>query len=218
MIMGSGGFARETYLVYVQMSDKDKVSYPEMIGFLDDDKTKVGSRVKGTDFDIFGRLEDLDYMLRKLGVEYILPSVGSPRLKEEFTERLLKLNYKLPEDPLLHRSAVVGWSTTIGAGSIVCSHSSITCDINIGRQVNINLNCTIGHDAIIGDFCNLSPDVNVSGYVVMGKSIDVGTGAVILPKVTIGDGAIIGAGAVVNKDIPPGETWVGVPARPLARG
>lgn len=37
----------------------------------------------------------------------------------------------------------------------------------------------------------------------------------ILPGVTIGEGAIIGAGAVVTKDVPAGETYAGVPARDI---
>lgn len=49
----------------------------------------------------------------------------------------------------------------------------------------------------------------------IGEGAYVGAGAIILPGVTIGTGAKIGAGAVVTKDVPPGETWVGVPAQPL---
>ena len=39
-------------------------------------------------------------------------------------------------------------------------------------------------------------------------------GSVILPDVTIGERAIVGAGAVVTKNVPPGEKWYGVPAMP----
>jgi maltose O-acetyltransferase len=43
----------------------------------------------------------------------------------------------------------------------------------------------------------------------------IGTGAVILQGLTIGRGATVGAGAVVTRDVAPGSTVVGVPARPL---
>ena len=45
----------------------------------------------------------------------------------------------------------------------------------------------------------------------------IGTGAVLLPGVTIGEGAMVGAGAVVTKDVPDYATVVGMPARPVAR-
>ena len=48
------------------------------------------------------------------------------------------------------------------------------------------------------------------------RGASIGAGAVILPGLTIGEGAMIGAGAVVTRNVPPGETWVGNPARPLA--
>jgi len=45
---------------------------------------------------------------------------------------------------------------------------------------------------------------------------EIGSGAIILPGVTIGKGAKVGAGAVVTKNVPAGETVVGVPAVPIS--
>ena len=53
--------------------------------------------------------------------------------------------------------------------------------------------------------------------VIIGANVWIGCHVVILPGVTIGDHAIIGAGAVVTKNVPVGETWVGVPARKMGK-
>lgn len=50
---------------------------------------------------------------------------------------------------------------------------------------------------------------------VVGKNAKIGAAVTILCGIHIGDNAVIGAGSVVTKDVPPGETWAGVPARPI---
>jgi len=49
--------------------------------------------------------------------------------------------------------------------------------------------------------------------IIIGNGCYIGSGAIILGKVTIGDYAVIGAGAVVTKDVPPRTFYAGVPAR-----
>jgi serine O-acetyltransferase len=75
-------------------------------------------------------------------------------------------------------------------------------------------------DARIGPDCLILSCVTIGtgpirGVPVLGVHVDVGTGAKILGGVQIGDRAVIGAGAVVLKDVRPGATVVGVPAREL---
>ena len=88
----------------------------------------------------------------------------------------------------------------------------------------------IGDGCMIGEYASLR-DANhrlgtgralrYSGYdaspIVLGREVWIGRGAIVLPGVTIGDGAVVGANAVVTKDVPAGSVVVGVPARPLAR-
>jgi maltose O-acetyltransferase len=50
--------------------------------------------------------------------------------------------------------------------------------------------------------------------VRIGNDVWIGGGAIILPGVTVGDGAVIGAGSVVTRDVGPGQTVAGNPARP----
>jgi acetyltransferase-like isoleucine patch superfamily enzyme len=60
------------------------------------------------------------------------------------------------------------------------------------------------------------PTVNISGGVVIGEGVLLGTGAQVLQYVSVGPGATVGAGAVVTKNVEPGTTVVGIPAKPLA--
>lgn len=89
----------------------------------------------------------------------------------------------------------------------------MTVDITIGNCNIINLYCTVGHDVVIDDFVTVNPSVNLSGSVHMCSGSNIGAGSKAIQRCTIGRNAIIGAGAVVNKDIPDGCTAVGVPAK-----
>ena len=88
-------------------------------------------------------------------------------------------------------------------------------DVTIGSHVIINLDCTVGHDAVINDFVTLYPSVNVSGSTVLGECVEIGTGCQIIQGIAIGEGTIVGAGAVVVKELPRECTAVGSPAKPI---
>ncbi len=103
--------------------------------------------------------------------------------------------------------------------------------IRIGHKVFINQCCTIydtgGVD--IGDLVMIGPNVNIitAGHplepsqrrayieakpIVIQRNVWIATGATILGGVTIGENAVVGAGAVVTKDVPPHTFVAGVPA------
>jgi acetyltransferase-like isoleucine patch superfamily enzyme len=105
-------------------------------------------------------------------------------------------------------------------GTIVCGGCRLTTNIQLGRHVHINLDCTIGHDVNIGDYTTIAPGVHISGFINIGKRVYIGTGAVFVngtesSPLVVGDDSIIGAGACITKEVPPGITVAGVPARPL---
>lgn len=93
----------------------------------------------------------------------------------------------------------------------------------IGRRFFIDhgMGVVIGETAEIGDDCTLYHGVTLGGtswskgkrHPTLGKGVVVGAGAKILGPITVGDGAKIGSNAVVVKEVPPGATAIGVPAR-----
>lgn len=67
------------------------------------------------------------------------------------------------------------------------------------------------------DVKNISEAWDNKGDIVIGSDVWIGYEAVILSGVTIGDGAVVGARAVVTKDVPPYTVVGGVPARPIKK-
>ena len=116
-----------------------------------------------------------------------------------------------------HPATVVSEDVRVGAGSMLCAGAIVNTGTSIGCGVILNTGCTVDHHSAIGDFVHIAPGVHMGGEVTVGARAFVGIGAVILPGITIGEGSIVGAGAVVTRDIAPGVTVVGCPAKPVSR-
>jgi acetyltransferase-like isoleucine patch superfamily enzyme len=83
----------------------------------------------------------------------------------------------------------------------------------IGERVWLGSYVVITHDVQVGDDTEIMHGSVIGGYATIGRDVKIGMQAAVKPRVTIGDRARIGMGAVVTKDVPAGETWVGNPAR-----
>ena len=128
-------------------------------------------------------------------------------------ELFLELTEKYPMAHVIHHAAVVEGSAAVGAGTYLAPFVVVMPNAVVGRNVVVCTHASIDHDCVVGDHAYISPGVNLAGGVRVGESVFLGTNATVLPQLEIGAHATIGAGAVVTRNVAPGATVAGVPAR-----
>jgi sugar O-acyltransferase (sialic acid O-acetyltransferase NeuD family) len=131
------------------------------------------------------------------------------------TRRELRDRFRCIAPAVADPSAILSERTLVGHGTVVMPNCVVNANTRIGEDAILNTGCIVEHDCEIGVNAHLSPGVRLAGAVRVGAQVHVGIGAIVLPGIAIGEGAVVGAGAVVHRDVSPGTTVAGVPARPL---
>lgn len=207
VIVGAGGFGREI----VWLIERINAVSPswEIVGFVDDDPniTTVGAH------EVLG---SVDWLSKRDGEPLaVAVAIGSSTVRRGVCRRLLR-NGSLSFPNLIDPTVILSDSVRMGRGSIICASTILTVDIELGDFCIINLDCTVGHDARIDDYVTLYPSVNVSGATRLSECVEMGTGSQTIQMLSVGEETVVGAGAVVIKNLPARCTAVGVPARPVA--
>lgn len=107
----------------------------------------------------------------------------------------------------IHSHTWIGDRVSIGSFCKIQAFTFIPTGVRIGNNVFMGPRVTFTNDK--------HPPSTEWSITIVEDHVSIGAGAVILPGVTLHKGCKIGAGAVVTKDVPEGETWVGNPARKL---
>lgn len=204
-IIGAGGFGREVAWLVERINEIEPTW--NIKGFIDDDESRWGN--KEGDYVVLGGCN----YLKTLGEVYVACAIGAAKVRKNVIEKIKESSIKFAT--LIDPSVLISKKVEVGEGTIICANSTLTVDIKIGKHVIINLDCTIGHDDIIDDFVTIYPSVNVSGNVHLGECSELGTGMQIIQGKTVAKNTIIGAGAVVVKDIEMSGTYVGSPAKKI---
>uniref|UniRef100_E6Q719 Transferase hexapeptide repeat containing protein n=1 Tax=mine drainage metagenome TaxID=410659 RepID=E6Q719_9ZZZZ len=114
---------------------------------------------------------------------------------------------------LRHPTAFIAADAVIGAGSQILAQAAVCASVRVGNQCIINTAASVDHECRLGNGVHVAPGAHLAGLVTVEDFAFIGIGATVLPRIRIGKGSVVGAGAVVTRDVPDGVTVLGVPAR-----
>lgn len=208
-VYGASGFGREVLpLVREQLSGTNA----ELV-FVDDGE--VPAKLNGYPVLCYEA-----FLEKQAGEKKVVFAIANSVIREKLAEKCAKdgiRNFSVKAG-----NAVILDEVSIGEGAVLCHFTQLTSNIRIGKYFHANIYSYVAHDCVIGDYVTFAPSVRCNGNIVIEDHAYIGTGAVLkqgTPEkpLVIGKGAVVGMGAVVTKDVPPGVTVVGNPARLLER-
>ena len=209
LIVGAGGFARETAQAVAAANAAGSQSW-RLLGHLDDDPALHGRLVDGV--PVLGGCD----LVHELPEAQVVLCVGSTRDHTGRTRLARRLD--LPADrwaTVVHPSASVSGTSRLGPGCVLLAQVVLTAAVRVGAHVAMMPHTVLTHDDEVADFATLAAGACLAGGVRVGRGAYVGSGALVREFTTLGAWSLVGMGSVVLRDVPPGEVWAGTPARRL---
>lgn len=208
-IVGYSGFAKEVYALCKELEQNKEL---QVMGFVD----KAEEHKKYT--YLLGYYDNLpiynDILFDFKNTEVVI-AVGNPKLRKRiYADLFVKSNGNIKFPNIISpRTDIMNVTIEENYGIVICSGCILTCDIKLGKFVQLNLGTTIGHNSVLGDFTTTAPLVSINGNVNVGENVYFGTHSCTIEKLNIVSNVIIGAGSVVIRDINEPGTYVGSPCR-----
>lgn len=182
----------------------------EVVGIIDNklQNEYCGIPVLGSDLDA----EKLYASLKNIP---LVVTPDQPQIRKKIVDLYARYGYKFMS--LISPQAFVSKSVDIGVGTIIQAGVNVSSCTKIGDFCKLNTYSNVMHDNIVGNYVTMAPNAVSLGYVVIEDFSYIGANSTILPQRIVGANSIVGAGAVVTKDVMPNNVVAGVPAKVLSK-
>jgi sugar O-acyltransferase (sialic acid O-acetyltransferase NeuD family) len=204
IIIGAGNVGG--YLSY----NIDEFGSYEVLGFLDDDKSKHGKTVYGT--KVLGATDSIGEYLHQKTL-CVVVGISFPAAKSEMVANLSKYNLNYPN--FVAKNVWLSKNVQLGRGVILYPGVSINYETVIKDFVIMNMNCAIGHNCTINDYSTLAPGVNLAGFTHIEDQVSIGIGVSTKQNIRIGKGSLIGGQSMLIGDVTAGSKIIGVPGKKI---
>lgn len=135
-------------------------------------------------------------------------------MRVEILKRALSLGYEVPN--FIHSTVCLSPNVEIGKGVYILLGAHIMPYTKIENFVMISMGVNVAHHSILHEGTFLSTGVNFGASIIANKYAYIGISATIMTGVhELGENCLIGAGAVVIKDVPQNAIMAGIPAKVL---
>ena len=207
LIIGASGHAK----VIIDIIEKE--GKYEIFGLLDSYKKK-GNYLYN--YKILGTEKDLPDLIKNYDIKGGIIAIGDnyTRMKIYLDISSMVKNFNFIN--AIHPSSVIGKNVVINEGTVIMPGVVINSDTKLGKQCIVNTNSSVGHDCIIKDFTSIAPGVTLAGGVKVAECTAISLGVSVLEMVKIGKHTVIGASALVNKNIGSYKKAFGVPAKEIS--
>lgn len=183
-----------------------KVGYDKIIFLDDNEQLSFCGRYK-----VVGQKNDFYEYLNSYTSFFV--AIGNARIRESIIEEIEAFSGDIAT--LIHPDAVISDDAKIGIGTSVMAGVVLNPGVTIGKAGIINTTASVDHDCRLEDYIHVSVGAHIAGTVKIGARTWIGIGASVSNNLNICNDCMIGAGAVVIKDIYEPGTYIGVPAKKL---
>ena len=210
-VLGAGGHAKSV-IAALRLSCRSR-----RILLFDDNPELQGKQVMGVPVvDLISNLSQL--LVWDLRLDAFVIGIGGNLARREDLYWWMQRTDGLSKPLTVVDPTAVWYDDYIGSGTVILAGASIGPGARVEENCIINTGAIVEHDCEVGRGSHIAPGAVLLGGASVGTQVLVGANATILPGIRVGNYSTVGAGAVVDQDVPNGQTWAGVPARRLDHG
>jgi sugar O-acyltransferase (sialic acid O-acetyltransferase NeuD family) len=162
-------------------------------------------------YPILGTDENAEKIFKQYANIPLVITPDIPAVRENLFDLYAGIGYKFKT--LISPYAKISKTAIIGEGAVIQHGVNVSSFVKIGAFVKLNIYSNVMHDAIVEDYTTIAPNAVILGKVHIKKGAYIGANSTVLLEKIIGSSSVIGAGAVVTKDVKDFITVKGIPAK-----